>query len=184
MWRQISTKGTPCIRALMGRQAFHPRIARTYFMKPWCPSTANPFRFLEDQMRDVERHFDKMFGCHHHGWHGALSNFRDFDGLFNPIIEEDGEKKFVLEFDVRRFKPEEICVTTSEKNSTLKIEAKHKGENENLEFSREIMLPKGVVAKELKCRFTSDGLLQLKAPYNPPKETEAPKDTEIKVKHE
>uniref|UniRef100_A0A914S763 Uncharacterized protein n=1 Tax=Parascaris equorum TaxID=6256 RepID=A0A914S763_PAREQ len=28
--------------------------------------------------------------------------------LKNPIVEEDGVKKFMLEFDVRRFKPEEV----------------------------------------------------------------------------
>lgn len=32
----------------------------------------------------------------------------EFYRLKNPIIEEDGVKKFMLEFDVRRFKPEEV----------------------------------------------------------------------------
>ncbi|VDM28922.1 unnamed protein product [Toxocara canis] len=31
----------------------------------------------------------------------------EFYRIKNPIIEEDGVKKFMLEFDVRRFKPEE-----------------------------------------------------------------------------
>lgn len=28
--------------------------------------------------------------------------------LRNPVVEEDGVKKYLLEFDVRRYKPEEV----------------------------------------------------------------------------
>ena len=89
----------------------------------------------------------------------------------NPIIEEDGAKKFMLEFDVRRFKPEEviyflalsvllsllrlsfqewvfqITVKTSDKDCTLTVEAKHNEENAKYEFTRKLKLPDGVVAK-------------------------------------
>lgn len=162
---------------------------RGYFFQPWQFSSV--FRSLESQIRDIERQFDRMFASPR-GWWGEFTPFREGEHptsiehfrMKNPIIEEDGVKKFLLEFDVRRFKPEEIVVKTSEKDSTLTIEAKHSEEGAKFEFSRKLTLPKGVVAKEVTCRFTSEGVLQIKAPYNPPPEAETVKDTEINVKHE
>ncbi|VDM49944.1 unnamed protein product [Toxocara canis] len=110
----------------------------------------------------------------------------EFYRIKNPIIEEDGVKKFMLEFDVRRFKPEEVSVTASAKDNTLTVEAKHKDDNSKYEFSRKMTLPAGVlcVFSEVTCRFKTDGVLEVKAPYNPPPEAEPIKDTDIQVKHE
>ncbi|VDN28425.1 unnamed protein product [Gongylonema pulchrum] len=101
----------------------------------------------------------------------------------NPIIEEDGVKKFLLELDVRRFNPEEVTVRTNAKDNTLTVEAKHKDDESKFEYLRKLTLPQGVVSKDMTCHFTADGILQIKAPYNPPQEALVG-DTEIPVKHE
>lgn len=190
MWRQLCARSTPCIKALARPRVSRALVSRNYFLQPWSP-LPSPFRSLENQIRDMERQFDRVFGSPR-GWWGEFSPFRERDHptsveyfrLQNPIIEEDGVKKFLLEFDVRRFKPEEITVKTNEKDNTLVIEAKHDEENAKYEFSRKLTLPKGVDGKELTCRFTSEGVLQVKAPYTPPPEAEKAKETEINVKHE
>ncbi|VDM28778.1 unnamed protein product [Toxocara canis] len=74
-----------------------------------------------------------------------------------------------------------VSVTTNAKDNTLAIEAKHKDENSKYEFSRKMTLPAGVVPKELTCRFKTDGVLEVKAPYNPPPEAEPIKDTDIQL---
>ena len=183
MWRQICARSTPCLRVLKHGNTYRPFLGRSYFLRPYFPSSQSPFRFLEKQIRELEQHFDKAFGPSH-GWYTRCSTLGNLDNLYNPIVEEEGVKKFLLEFDVRRFKPEEIAVKTSENDRTLTIEAKHKGDDDHYEFCQTLSLPKGVVAKDVTCRFTSEGILQIKAPYNPPVEEEKPKDTEIHVKHE
>ncbi|KAM3716240.1 Body wall muscle protein [Dirofilaria immitis] len=148
------------------------------------------FRSIDRQLQEIERQFDRVF------W-----NSRDwFDGfrpigvrehpsqteayrVQNPIVEEDGVKKFLLELDVRRFKPGEVTVKTNAKENTLTIEAKHSDDETKFEYLRKITLPEGVVTKEMTCHFTSDGILQIKAPYNLPQEA-ITVDTEIPVKHE
>ncbi|VDD94581.1 unnamed protein product [Enterobius vermicularis] len=190
MWRQLFARGTPCVKALIRPQFPSTVCKRGYFFQPWISGFPVPFR-NENQLRELERQFDKVFGSTR-GWWGEFFPFRENEHptarelyrLQNPIIEEDGAKKFMLEFDVRRFKPEEITVKTSDKDCTLTVEAKHNEENAKYEFTRKLKLPDGVVAKDLTCRFTSDGVLQIKAPYNPPAGTEKLKDTEINVEHE
>uniref|UniRef100_A0A9J2PX74 SHSP domain-containing protein n=1 Tax=Ascaris lumbricoides TaxID=6252 RepID=A0A9J2PX74_ASCLU len=189
MLRQALLRGAQCGRLMTTKVPFS-MAQRGYSIVPWSPFSSNPFRSLERQIREMEEYFDRAFPSR--GWAADFFPIRErehptlaeFYRLKNPIIEEDGVKKFMLEFDVRRFKPEEVCVTTNAKDNTLTIEAKHKDENSKYEFSRKMTLPAGVVPKELTCRFTSDGVLEVKAPYNPPPEAESIKETEIKVKHE
>ncbi|MCP9260821.1 hypothetical protein DINM_003970 [Dirofilaria immitis] len=131
------------------------------------------FRSIDRQLQEIERQFDRVF------W-----NSRDwFDGfrpigvrehpsqteayrVQNPIVEEDG-----------------VTVKTNAKENTLTIEAKHSDDETKFEYLRKITLPEGVVTKEMTCHFTSDGILQIKAPYNLPQEA-ITVDTEIPVKHE
>ncbi|VDN55970.1 unnamed protein product [Dracunculus medinensis] len=161
---------------------------RTYMLTPWF-SPSNPFKSLERQIREMERHFENFFG------RGIWNEFVPYKGsddlalmesfrLRNPVVEEDGVKKYLLEFDVRRYKPEEISIVTNAKARTLTINAKHIGENSTYEFSRTMSLPEGVEPREIKCRFTSGGSLQVSAPYNPSPQEPEKSDTEINVKHE
>ncbi|KAL3986060.1 Hsp20/alpha crystallin family protein [Acanthocheilonema viteae] len=148
------------------------------------------FRNIDRQLQEIERQFDRVF------WNSRdwFNNFRPIGvrehpsqieayRVLNPIVEEDGVKKFLLELDVRRFKPEEVIVKTNAKENTLTIEAKHKDDETKFEYLRKITLPQGVISKEMTCHFTVDGILQIKAPYNAPQEAIAV-DTEIPVKHE
>lgn len=207
MWRQLFARGTPCVKALIRPQFPSTVCKRGYFFQPWISGFPVPFR-NENQLRELERQFDKVFGkifylyskrwCNREtafffsdysnyflflgstrGWWGEFFPFRENEHptarelyrLQNPIIEEDGAKKFMLEFDVRRFKPEEviyflalsvllsllrlsfqewvfqITVKTSDKDCTLTVEAKHNEENAKYEFTRKLKLPDGVVAK-------------------------------------
>uniref|UniRef100_A0A0R3RMD9 SHSP domain-containing protein n=1 Tax=Elaeophora elaphi TaxID=1147741 RepID=A0A0R3RMD9_9BILA len=162
---------------------------RNYFLGPGYP-LSSVFRTIDKQLQEIERQFDRSF------WNSRywFDNFRPIGvrehpsqieayRVLNPIVEEDGIKKFLLELDVRRFKPEEVTVKTNAKENTLMIEAKHKDDETKFEYLRKITLPQGVVCKDMTCHFTSDGILQIRAPYNAPQEAIAA-DTEIHIKHE
>uniref|UniRef100_A0A915PU79 SHSP domain-containing protein n=1 Tax=Setaria digitata TaxID=48799 RepID=A0A915PU79_9BILA len=162
---------------------------RNYFFGPRYP-LSTVFRNIDRQLQEIERQFDRVF------WNSRdwFDSFRPIGvrehpsqieayRVSNPIVEEDGVKKFLLELDVRRFKPEEVTVKTNAKENTLTIEAKHKDEETKFEYLRKITLPQGVVSKDMTCHFTSDGILQIKAPYDAPQEA-VTVDTEIPVKHE
>jgi len=110
----------------------------------------------------------------------------------NPIVDENGKKMFKLEFDVRRFQPSEVHVKT--KNNVLTVHAKHETKDDHstiamYELHRELVIPDGVKADEVMCEYTHEGMLQLTAPYTPPKATDktlaTPAKAEtIQVKHE
>jgi len=101
----------------------------------------------------------------------------------NPIVEENGIKKFKLEFDVRRFKPEDVKISTDTKEKTLTIEAKYSDEHSKFEYQRKISIPEGVTPAELTCTYKSDGVLLLEAPYVEPAKPNPPKDTVIEINH-
>ena len=92
----------------------------------------------------------------------------------NPIVEEDGVKKFKLEFDVRRFTPEDVKISTDSKENTIKVEAKCSDENSRFEYFRKVSIPQGVKATDITCKYKSDGVLELEAPYTEPEKTELP----------
>lgn len=64
--------------------------------------------------------------------------------LMNPIVEENGIKKFKLEFDARRFKPEDVRITTNSQTRILTIEAKKQDENSRFEYCQKVTVPVGV----------------------------------------
>ena len=103
--------------------------------------------------------------------------------LRNPIVEEDGVKKFKLEFDVRRFKPEDVKISTDAKKKTLTIEAKYSDENSKFEYQRTISVPEGVTPADITCTYKSDGVLLLEAPYVEAEKAEPVKDTVINIEH-
>ncbi|EFO17309.1 hypothetical protein LOAG_11186 [Loa loa] len=185
---------------LLSRQIIRRGIGAV-INEPWVSSARNysfgsryplssVFRSIDRQLQEIERQFDRVFwnsrdwfdsfrpiGVREHP--SQIESYR----VLNPVVEEDGVKKFFLELDVRRFKPDEVTVKTNAKENTLTVEAKHKDDETKFEYLRKITLPQGVVSKDMTCHFTSDGILQIKAPYNPPQEA-ITVDTEIPVKHE
>uniref|UniRef100_A0A914D294 SHSP domain-containing protein n=1 Tax=Acrobeloides nanus TaxID=290746 RepID=A0A914D294_9BILA len=146
-------------------------------------------------MRDMDREFrqlEKSFG--YPSFLSATRPWRPFIDehptevevyrVKNPIVEEDGVKKFKLEFDVRRFKPEDVKIKTNAKDRILQIEAKTADENSKFEYFRKVSIPEGVQPTELTCKFKGDGVLEFEAPYTEPAKVELPKDTILEIKHE
>ena len=85
----------------------------------------------------------------------------------NPIItEKDGSRKFLMEFDVRQFKPDEINVRTE--NKVLSIHAvqefKEGSKEEYREFARQFVLPSDLDDDHLESHLSPDGVLTVTAP--------------------
>lgn len=81
-----------------------------------------------------------------------------------PIIEQDGpNKRLKMIFDVRGFRPDEIVVNTDD--HVVRVYARHdlkSGKNKSFrEFSREIVLPKGVRTDTLHVSLRDDGTLMV-----------------------
>jgi len=168
----------------VGRQL----IAARGFIGPPVPSfPRNVFDEVQRRCYDLEREFFGNRWSPFTAWRPflyqhptELEAFR----LRNPIIEEDGVKKFKMEFDVRRFKPEDVKVSTNKEESTLLIEAKHKDECSSFEYSRRVSVPEGVKLTDITCKFTPDGVLIFEAPYEEPPQVEKAKEQTIKIDHQ
>ncbi|CAJ0961739.1 unnamed protein product, partial [Mesorhabditis belari] len=167
-----------------------PVIKRGFFHHSWEP--ALPVRSLRRHADLMEREFERAFV------NPFFATFRPYRlenpleteqyRLTNPIVEENGNQFLKLAFDVRRFKPEEVSISTNSKDRTITIEAKHEDETSQISFTKKFMIPEGVTVNEMTCRYDEDGVLNLKAPYVAPKvETktiEKPEPKEIPIKHE
>ncbi|CAJ0573214.1 unnamed protein product, partial [Mesorhabditis spiculigera] len=108
--------------------------------------------------------------------------------LAHPIVEADGKQVFKLAFDVRRFKPEEVSISTNASEKLITVEVKHEDEMSQFSFTKKMAIPEGVTINEMSCRYDEDGVLTIRAPYvAPPKETpklEKPEAKDIPIKHE
>ena len=169
-------KTAPILRAV-GR--------RSYSL--WRPYRWNMLADMEQNFRDFDRFVPRPFWSKHWVQPVAIrSPFvaeEDFR-MVQPIVEEDGVKKFKLIFDVSHFKPEEINVKTNK--GKVIVEAKHQSKTDNseakYEYFREFAIPEGVKIEEMTCKYTEDGSLLVEAPYTPPPKVEKEKD--IPIKHE
>ena len=94
----------------------------------------------------------------------------------NPIItDQDGNRKFFLEFDVRQFRPDEISVRTE--NGVLSIHAAQGCEETAgssarqaySEFARQYALPGDLNEDALLSELSPDGVLTVTAPLPPVK---------------
>uniref|UniRef100_A0A914UTP5 SHSP domain-containing protein n=1 Tax=Plectus sambesii TaxID=2011161 RepID=A0A914UTP5_9BILA len=52
------------------------------------------------------------------------------------------------------------------------------------EFHRYYVLPQGVKADDVTCKYSTEGVLVVQAPFTPPPEPEPPKETDIEIKRE
>ncbi|XP_070381746.1 alpha-crystallin A chain-like [Dermacentor albipictus] len=84
------------------------------------------------------------------------------------------DSKFVLNCNVRGYKPEEISVKAVD--DCIEVRAKHEEESEDgssyvkREFTRRFTLPEGVKAETVTCALLSSGVLAIEAPKpEPPK---------------
>lgn len=83
------------------------------------------------------------------------------------IVEEKGETKLKLEFDVQEFKPEEVKVKVLGSN-ILQVVAEHEevtedGGYERKTFVRQYKMPEGVDAAHIRPTLTKDGVLTVEA---------------------
>jgi len=82
------------------------------------------------------------------------------------IVEERGETKLKLEFDVHEFKPEEVKVKVLGSN-ILQVSAEHEEKSEEgferRKFVRQYTLPKGVDGAHVRPSLTKDGVLTIEA---------------------
>ena len=155
--------------------------------------SSNPLVIIDQAMKDMDREF-RHLGFPNFGSGTAIRPWRpffdehptdiEFFRIKNPIVEEDGVKKFKLEFDVRRFKPEDVKIKTSEKDRILQVEAKSANENSKFEYFQKVSIPDGVNPKDITCKFNGNGVLEFEAPYTEPKKVDPPKDTVLQIKHE
>ncbi|KAH8034751.1 hypothetical protein HPB51_002165 [Rhipicephalus microplus] len=80
----------------------------------------------------------------------------------------DDESKFVVNCNVRGYKPEEISVRTI--GDCVEVSAKHEEDSEDgsrhvkREFTRRFTLPEGVKAETVTCALSSSGVLAIEAP--------------------
>lgn len=85
-----------------------------------------------------------------------------------PIVEERGETKLKLEFNVHNFRPEEVQVKILG-NNILQVRAEHEekadsGETKRRLYVRQYSLPKGVDVEHVRPILSKDGVLTVEAP--------------------
>nr|UQK61735.1 small heat shock protein [Protodriloides chaetifer] len=134
------------------------------------------FNFFDDafvnmqlQMEEMEKRIEKMrqsmFELQPRDeFSDVMKNFMQ---VGRPVVEEKGQSKLKLEFDVKQFKPEEVNVKVVG-NNILQVHAKHhekSGESVvHREYYRQYQLPEGVNVDLLKPTLSKDGVLQIEAP--------------------
>ena len=162
------------------RLSQHTRNIGHFPISFWRPTHLD--RHFDWMDREMERAFRSPF------WSSTPFSrpLTSLDSTLPPLIVNDGgASKFRVDFDVSKFTPEEVKVTTTASDSTLRVEAKHEDDTCSYQFSRVITIPKGAKIEDLKCTFTSNGTLSLEAPYEAPPEEkkELPKETPIQITH-
>jgi HSP20 family molecular chaperone IbpA len=85
-----------------------------------------------------------------------------------PIVEERGETKLKLEFNVQNFRPDEVKVKILGSN-ILQVRAEHEekseaGDTKRRLYVRQYSLPKGVDIEHVRPSLTKDGVLTIEAP--------------------
>jgi crystallin alpha B len=85
-----------------------------------------------------------------------------------PIVDDNGQRKLKMQFNVKDYKPEEVQVKMLE-NNVLQVCANHEEKLENGQtrrrlFIRQYRLPKGVEVDQLKPSLSQDGVLTVEAP--------------------
>jgi len=86
------------------------------------------------------------------------------------VVDENGTKKFKLEYSIGNFDPEEISVKTE--GHTLRVHALRDkndgGHREHKEFKRDCTIPANVDPEAITSHLTPEGVLVLEAPVNLP----------------
>lgn len=85
-----------------------------------------------------------------------------------PVVEEHGESKLKLEFNVKDFRPDEVKVKILG-NNILQVHAEHEeksdaGDMKRRLYVRQYSLPRGIDAEHVRPSLTDDGVLTVEAP--------------------
>jgi HSP20 family molecular chaperone IbpA len=87
---------------------------------------SDPFEMVSNLMRDLDREFQrtrKQIGNNFFNMDTGLQSLPIEKSLIDPIVaDKDGNRRFLMKFDMKGFTPEEIKVKTEGKN--LRISAK------------------------------------------------------------
>ncbi|XP_014667530.1 PREDICTED: heat shock protein Hsp-16.48/Hsp-16.49-like [Priapulus caudatus] len=148
--------------------------------EPWGSSAST---VMHDFDRDMQRFYDNMRRFQNdvnqtQRRQASGMNMQPFarEGVMTrDVVEEGGQKKLQMHFDVRNYRPEEIKVQVD--GNMLKVCASHEEKTENGEifrqFSRQFTVPDNVNPEALKSMLTPEGVLNIEAPYMA---LEAPKE--------
>lgn len=141
---------------------------------------ANMRKHFDDSMRQMDEDLSRFFSTpvpmigHQDASQGAMlpktsiADGNPSDWLSSSMIVKDSNnnQSLRMRFDLREFKPEEVEVTTSD--GKVVVHAKHEEKSGKQlvfkEYRRELMLPKGVDANNLKTTLSSDGVLTIGGP--------------------
>jgi HSP20 family molecular chaperone IbpA len=138
------------------------------------------FRQRENQVETLQQHMDRQMAAMRSCMFQLIPSDPNDVAISEietnrPIVEEKGETKLKLEFNVQGFKPEEIKVKVLG-NNILQVHARSDTKTESGEthrmFVRQFSLPKGVEADKIRPMLTKDGVLTIEAPAPQLKPTE------------
>nr|UQK61695.1 small heat shock protein [Carpetania matritensis] len=84
-----------------------------------------------------------------------------------PVVEEKGETKLKLEFNVKEFRPEDLEVKLLG-NNILQVTAHREDRTDSgmskMRYLRKYTLPEGIDKEHIKPTLTKDGVLTIEAP--------------------
>nr|UQK61706.1 small heat shock protein [Endomyzostoma scotia] len=102
------------------------------------------------------------------------------------FVEENGQRKMKLNFDMGHFTPEEITVKTKDNN--LIVQAKHEEKSDSghvfREYNKMYQLPEGVKLDEMKSFLTQNGSLCVEAPVPLPVLLPEANEKTIAIQHQ
>jgi len=121
---------------------------------------------MEAQMAQMQKMREQMFQLLPHDPFGDTLASEMTPRV--PIVEERGETKLKLEFNVHNFQPEEVQVKILGSN-ILQVRAEHEektdgGDIRRRLYVRQYSLPKGVDVEHVRPTLTKDGVLTVEAP--------------------
>lgn len=153
-------------------------------------------RRVEDPFAALDRHITHTLAYHYlWPWNQLIKAAAAMDAedhLEEPQILSD-EKKFEINMNVKRFKPDELRVKV--KNRYILVEGNHKEANDDKRFNfmanhfvQRFVLPLGSKQEEVTAVLKENGVLSISAPKHevppPPPEREVPIEVRLPEKTE
>lgn len=139
---------------------------------------------LKEDMRCFEREFfAEVEAMKSHG-SPTIVRTGSRDGLMTrETVDDYGNKKLNMHFDVRQYRPEEIRIVADGK--MVRVDAKHEEMTESgmihKEFHRAFTVPRNVDMSKLKSTLDQGGVLTIEAPIITG--AEIPNKTVIPIQH-